>query len=167
MNTSQSHWMTAAVAVVAIVAAACSAAPAHAADDHGHGAATPAKLSLDQGRKWPTDEALRKGMSSIRGIVEPQLVAAHAGKLQPAQYRDLATKVESEVGTIVANCKLEPKADAMLHLVIAQIGAGTDAMAGRDAKRPPVQGLKQVVRAIDDYGRYFDDPGFKPVADRH
>ncbi len=167
MNAKQGNWISAAVAMVAIVAAACAGAPAHAADDHHHGAATPTKLSLDQGRKWPTDESLRNGMSRIRGIVEPQLGAAHAGKLQPAQYRELATKVEAEVGTIVAKCKLEPKADAMLHLVIAQLGAGTDAMAGKDTKRRPVQGLAQVAQAVNDYGRYFDDPGFKLIHDGH
>ena len=167
MNTERGHWISAAIATVAIVAAACSMAPAHAADGHHHGAATPTKLSLDQGRKWPTDESLRNGMGRIRGIVEPQLAAAHAGKLQPAQYRELATKVETEVGGIVANCKLEPKADAMLHLVIAKLGDGTDAMAGKDAKRRPVQGLAQVAQAVNDYGRYFDDPGLKPIRDVH
>ena len=63
MNAKQGNWISAAVAMVAIVAAACAGAPAHAADDHHHGAATPTKLSLDQGRKWPTDESLRNGMS--------------------------------------------------------------------------------------------------------
>lgn len=166
MNARQGNWIST-VATLAIAAAAWSAVPAYAADDHRHDAATPTNLSLDQGRKWPTDDALRNGMGRIRGIVEPQLGAAHAGKLQPAQYRELATKVQTEVGSIVANCKLEPKADAMLHLVIAQLGAGSDAMAGKDAKRRPVQGLGQVVQAVNDYGRYFDDPGFKPIHDGH
>lgn len=167
MNAQKGNWISATVAAVAIVAAVCSVAPAQAADAHHHDAATPTKLSLDQGRKWSTDESLRNGMSRIRGIVEPQLGAAHAGKLQPAQYKELATQVETEVGAIVANCKLEPKADAMLHLVIAQLGAGTDAMAGKDAKRRPVQGLAQVAQAVNDYGRYFDDPGFKPIPGLH
>jgi hypothetical protein len=167
MKAQQGNWMTAAIATVAIVAAACSVAPAHAAGDQHHGAATPTKLSLDQGRKWPTDEPLRQGMDRIRSLVQAQLPAAHAGTLPPAQYRELATKVETEVGAIVANCKLEPKADAMLHAVIAQVGAGTDAMAGKDAKRRPVQGLAQVAQAVNDYGRYFDDPGFKPIRDGH
>ena len=100
---------------------------------HSHDAVTPHELTLNQGRKWATDEPLRAGMGRIRGLVEPQLGAAHAGKLTPAQYRELATQVETEVGRIVANCKLEPKADAMLHLVIADLGAGTDTMAGMPA----------------------------------
>jgi len=106
-------------------------------------------------------------MGRIRGLVEPQLGAAHAGKLTSAQYRELATQVETEVGGIVANCKLEPKADAMLHLVIADIGAGTDAMAGKDAQTRPALGLVKVAQAVNQYGSHFDHPGFKPIRNVH
>ena len=134
---------------------------------HSHDAAAPHKLSLNQGRKWATDEPLRVGMGRIRGLVEPQLGAAHAGKLTPGQYREVATQVETEVGGIVANCRLEPKADAMLHLVIADIGTGTDTMAGKDAKTRPALGLVKVAQAVNQYGSNFDHPGFKPIRNVH
>lgn len=134
---------------------------------HSHEAAAPHKLSLNQGRKWGTDEPLRAGMGRIRNLAEPQLGAAHAGKLTPSQYRELATQVETEVGGIVANCKLEPKADAMLHLVIANIGAGTDMMGGKDAKARPALGLLKVAQAVNGYGSHFDHPGFKPIRNVH
>jgi hypothetical protein len=106
-------------------------------------------------------------MGGIRDLVEPRLGAAHAGKLTPAQYRELAAQVESAVGSIVANCKLEPKADAMLHLVIADIGEGTDAMAGKNPKLRPALGLVKVANAVNQYGNYFDHPGFRPILDVH
>ena len=144
--------------------AARSAGPAMAqAAAHGHDAATPHQLSLNQGRKWATDDALRNGMGRIRGLVEPRLGDAHAGKLTAAQYRELATQIETEVGGIVANCKLEPKADAMLHLVIADLGDGTDAMAGKKAKLPAAQGSAKVALAVNEYGSHFEHPGFKPI----
>jgi hypothetical protein len=153
-------------AAVALVAASVGPILAQTTA-HSHDAATPHKLTLNQGRKWATDEPLRVGMGRIRGLVEPQLGAAHAGKLTPAQYRELATQVETEVGGIVANCKLEPKADAMLHLVIADIGAGTDTMAGKDAKTSPALGLVKVAQAVNQYGSHFDHPGFKPIRNVH
>ena len=134
---------------------------------HDHGAAATSALTLNQGQKWPTDKPLRDGMDRIRGLVEPQLSAAHAGKLGASQYQALAKQIESQVGGIVANCKLEPKADAMLHLVIADIGAGTDAMAGKNAKLPPAQGLLKVAQAVNAYGDHFHHPGFKPIASIH
>lgn len=149
---------------VAVALAATSVGPALAqTTSHSHDAATAHKLTLNQGRKWASDEPLRAGMGRIRGLVEPQLGAAHAGKLTPAQYRELATQVETEVGAIVANCKLEPKADAMLHLVIADIGAGTDTMSGRDTKARPALGLVKIAQAVNQYGSHFDHPGFEPI----
>lgn len=166
MKTLGFQRFTTAVAATAIAAAFASFAPGLAqaqSHDHGHDATAPAKLSLDQGRKWATDAPLRKGMDRIRAIVEPQLAAAHAGKLSPAQYAALASKVEVEVGGIVANCKLEPKADDVLHVLIAEIGAGTDAMSGKAGQQHPEQGLVQVAMAVNGYATHFDHPGFKPI----
>jgi len=166
MKTSNWTLLTAAVAAAAMAAALSVPAFAQTAA-HDHSAAMPHKLTLNEGHKWATDEPLRAGMGRIRGLVEPQLGAAHAGKLTPVQYRELAAQVETEVGGIVANCKLEPKADAMLHLVIADIGAGTDTMAGKDAKARPALGLVKVAQAVNQYGSHFDHPGFKPIRNVH
>jgi hypothetical protein len=152
--------LAAAIAAVVVLAPGVSAAQAtpttHAHAAHG-------KLTLDHGRKWPTDDALRVGMNNIRALVQPQLGPIHTGKLDAAQYAALANGIERQIGDIVANCKLEPKADAMLHLVIADLGAGVDAMAGKSPSVQPFQGATTVVAALDDYGRYFDHPGFKPI----
>jgi hypothetical protein len=166
MKTPKWTLLTTAIAVAAMAAALSVPVLAQTAS-HDHGTATTHKLTLDQGRKWATDEPLRAGMGRIRALVEPQLGTAHAGKLTPAQYGALATQIETEVGAFVANCKLEPKADAMLHLVIADIGAGTDAMAGKDAKLRPALGLVKVAQAVNQYGSHFDHRGFKPIANVH
>lgn len=134
---------------------------------HSHDAAAPHALSLNQGQKWASDEALRQGMNRIRALVAPRLGDAHAGKLKTTQYRDLAKQVETEVAGIVATCKLEPQADAMLHLVIADLGTGIDGMAGKTAKLPPAQGLVKVVQAVNGYASHFEHPGFKPIPTGH
>lgn len=159
--------MAAALTGFAGVPAQAQAQKQAQAQTHSHDEVAPAKLSLDHGRKWATDAPLRDGMSHIRKLVEPQLAPAHAGKLSPAQYAALAGQVEAEVGAIVANCKLEPKADAVLHIVIGQIGAGTDAMAGKSTPQRPAQGLVQVAKAVNDYAGHFDHPGFKPIRNVH
>jgi hypothetical protein len=168
LNMKTERWNLLRTAVAAAAIAAALGAPALAQTAaHDHSAAAPHKLALNQGSKWGTDEPLRAGMGRIRGLVEPQLGAAHAGKLTPAQYRKLATQVETEVGGIVANCKLEPKADAMLHLVIADLGEGTEAMAGKNPKVRPALGLVKVAQAVNEYGSHFDDAGFKPIRIDH
>lgn len=166
MARSIRHLFIGTAAALALVATSVGPAQAQTAA-HRHDAATPHKLTLNQGRKWATDEPLRAGMGRIRGLVEPRLGAAHAGKLTPAQYRELATQIETEVGGIVVNCKLEPEADAMLHLVIADIGAGIDTIAGKDAKTRPALGLVKVAQAVNQYGSHFDHTGFKPIRNVH
>lgn len=162
MRTTVRRRMTAAVAA-AILAGTWAAGAVAQPAPHQHEAAGPQQLGLDQGgRKWATDAPLREGMVRIRGAVEPRLGAAHAGQLGPAEYRQLASQVETEVGGIVANCKLPPKADAMLHLVLADIGVGVEAMNGADAARRP-EGLAKVAQAVNEYGRLFDHPGFRPI----
>jgi hypothetical protein len=130
------------------------------AQTHAHDAAAPARLALDHGRKWPTDAALRAGMENIRKRVVPQLAR---GEANDAEQAKLAAQIERELGTIVAQCKLAPEADAMLHLVIADIGTGVDAMRGKDPAHTPAEGLRHVAHALDQYARHFDHPGFKPI----
>ncbi len=144
------------------LAAASHAAPAHQHEtpaDH----AAPATLQLNAGKKWETDEALRKAMRSIREGVAGSLHEIHENRLPAAGYRALARKVESEVGSIVSNCKLEPKADAQLHLIVADLLAGSEQMAGKVKKTKRQDGAVKVIGALEKYATYFDDPQFKPI----
>lgn len=166
-------WVLSAIVTAAAFAATCApvamaagtAAPAAAhAHDDAHAAA---KLRLDHGKKWTTDAPLREGMTRIRDLVAPKVPAAHAGTMGAAEYAALAAKVEVEVGNIVANCKLAPEADAVLHVVLSDLSGGTGAMAGRTPGTPAQKGLVQVVSAVNEYGRYFEHPGWKPIRAGH
>jgi len=145
-------------------AVAGHAAPAaHTHDAHADHDA-PATLQLNAGKKWGTDEALRKSMDSIRQAVEGSLHDIHENRLPPAGYGALASKVEGEVANIVANCKLEPKADAQLHLVVADLLAGAEQMAGKVKKAKREDGAVKVIGALEKYATYFNDPQFKPIS---
>jgi len=135
--------------------------------DHQHEAGGAAKLTLDNGRKWSTDEPLRQGMSRIRNALEANLPAIHAGKTSPAQFQVLAKKVNGELAFIVKNCKLDPQADAMLHLVLADIIAGADGMAGKDKGLGRREGALKIVRALESYATYFDHPGWQALKTPH
>jgi hypothetical protein len=145
------------------LSAASFAAPAHKHDSHADHAA-PASLQLNAGKKWATDAPLRKSMESIRQSVDASLHQIHENRLAPAGYGALARKVEGEVANIVANCKLEPKADAQLHLIVADLLAGSEEMAGKVKKAKRQDGAVKVIGALEKYATYFDDPQFKPIA---
>ena len=150
------------LSLAATAALALGTLPALAASDaHQHGTtAAPASLALDHGRKWPTDAPLRQRMGEIRALMADRIPAIHAGKLSTADYRVLGAAVEQKVAAIVAECKLPPEADAMLHVVVADLLEGADIMQGK-AGGAPGDGAHKVVAAANNYGRYFDHRGWK------
>ena len=148
--------------VLAAALAFAFAGPAlAAADAHDHGTAGSAALELNQGKKWQTDEPLRQGMTNMRGALAADLKTIHANKATPQQYEALAAKLNGEVAYVVQNCKLDPKADAELHKVIAEVMGGAEAMEGKDPKVNRRAGAVRVVKALNAYGKYFDHPGWR------
>jgi hypothetical protein len=135
-----------------------------ATDQHhaGHAHEPPAKLELDHGKPWATDAPLRKGMGALHAAFAERVEAIHAGTLPAANYRALGAKVETEVAALVAECKLEPKADAVLHVIVAELLAAADVLQGR-APGTPAAGAHRAVAALNDYGRKFDHPQWQPL----
>ena len=101
MNATKGIWKLLAAAGLALGLAAGGslAADAHR-HEHDHGAA-PARLELNNGKKWETDAPLRQGMENIRGAMEAARHGIHDKKYSAAQYGALAKKVNGEVNGIV------------------------------------------------------------------
>lgn len=149
----------------ALACLALAAAPSFAAehDQHAHGhEADTHKLELDHGKKWSTDAPLRQGMSAIRDAVSAEHHAIHGNKASVARYQALAKKVDQQVAYMVANCKLPPEADANLHVILADIIAGSDLMKG-NSKAKAREGAVKVIGALEAYPEYFDHPGWRAI----
>lgn len=143
------------VALLLVLAAVPASAHEHA--HHHHAAPAAKKLTLNAGQPWPTDAPLRQAMGRIRQALAGELPQIHAQRLDAAAYAVLARTVEVEVGNIVADCRLEPAADAQLHLIVADLLAGSRQMAGKKQRQA---GAVKVVQALNNYATYFADPGF-------
>jgi hypothetical protein len=134
-----------------------SAGPALAAGSHDHGHADHgAGPTLNKGAKWETDASLRQGMLAIRDDV----AATHSAPLSEERASRLADKIHHQIEFMIANCKLPADADGQLHLLLARIIEGVEAMKAKEGEK----GLESVVGALRDYGRYFDHPGWKDPA---
>lgn len=118
------------------------------------------KLSLNNGKKWSTDDVVHKGMADIRALMADKTEPSHKGKMKAAEYKTLGTKIETRVTELVEQCKIEPKADAMFHIVLADLHSGARLMQDKNQGKA---GAHKVVRALDAYGVYFDHPGWKPL----
>lgn len=126
-----------------------------AAAEDGH-AGTPSMLRLDQGQPWATDAPLVEGMERIR-------VAVNEAAARPALDTDsaaaLARSVRDQVDFLIANCKLEPDADATLHVFIARLLNAAAAVQKDPASSKGLPELQQVLR---EYPHYFAHPGWQP-----
>ena len=135
---------------------AAGAADAH----HGHeqGGATET-LRLNDGKPWPTDAPLRQAMGEINQALAGALPAIHRQGFGDGEYRALAATVQERVAFMVDHCQLDAQADAMLHLVIAELLAGAEIMDGKTAS-PRHDGALRVRAALKAYGKYFRHPGW-------
>ena len=134
-----------------------SASPASADHAHHHDAA--AGVGLDRppgGGNWATDAPLRQGMEAIHTALAAALPAFEQGELSASEANRLAGTVTSQVQFLLANCKLEPDADAQLHIVIGQMMSAAEAMVGDPAS---ADGVPKLHESMQLYGDYFDHPG--------
>ncbi|MDQ1831623.1 hypothetical protein [Massilia scottii] len=138
-----------------------------AAEAHDHAAGAAQKMTLSAGKKWATDQPLRQGMNAIRLSAAAILPLAHAGKANDAEYGAFATEVTAQVGYIVEHCKLEPRADAQLHIVIGAVMAGVNMAQGKQQGAKRSVGVVKVAHTLNTYGKYFDHPNWKPLALAH
>ena len=130
-----------------------------AQDEHEHEDADAGVLVLDHGAKWATDAPLRSGMEQIRRLIAaPQAAVAAGAPLAPAELQLVAEGVRQQVDGLIRNCKLEPEADAVLHVLIASMLQGAAELEGT---LPLATGLQLVRQAIDQYPQYFSHAGWE------
>lgn len=124
---------------------------------HSHDQQAASGLTLDQGEKWKTDVPLRQGMQSINEAAMNAVPAYHNQTLTKIEGEKLAKDINDQVNYMVANCKLEPAADATLHVLIGDL-----LTAAAEVKKNPLsqQGLPHIVRALQLYPDYFDHQGW-------
>lgn len=128
---------------------------------HDH-AAAPAALRLDDGKKWPTDAALREGMAAIRDAVAAEHDAIVADETGAAGYAALAARLDQHSAYIVKNCRLPAAADAALHVILADVINGASLMKNADPSSRRL-GAEKAINALDLYPQYFSDPGWRPL----
>ncbi len=143
-------------AVLALLANAAYATSEHAHDGNGHAH----EMRLDDGQKWRTDEAARKGMSEIRSAVAAALPQVGQGRYDRASFATLADRVQAQVDYMLTNCRLSEAADAQFHLALDQILDGVATMKDESGQ---ARGVVEILAALDQYRNHFDHPGWEPL----
>lgn len=129
----------------------------HGDKHHQHQAHGAQALKLNGGKKWATDAPLRSAMAHIQGAMSGARERIHNDTLEAQRYDALAVVLQQDVASMVSQCKLAPEADAQLHLVIAELMQGAEAMSGKLPAISRRQGAIQVMNALHNYATFFDD----------
>lgn len=127
---------------------------------HEHGSATQS-MELNAGHKWTIDTPLRQAMNKIHASVTTTLSAIHDGKLTDTQYDAFANGVNDQFTYIVENCKLEPQADAQLHIVLGNMMTGIEIARGKEQGQERETGVIKIAQTMNAYGEYFDHTDWK------
>jgi hypothetical protein len=126
--------------------------------EHEHADAETDALVLNGGNRWATDAPLRNGMEQIRHLIAvPQAAVAAGASLTAAETQRVAEGVRAQIDGLIRNCKLEPAADAVLHVLIAGMLQGVAELA---AEPPSASGLGRIGQALDQYPQYFAHAGW-------
>lgn len=134
--------------------AAAQAHDAHAAPEHAAtGLAALHRDALDQ--PWATDAALRRNMARLRAAV-----AQAPADMDAAAAARVADAVDRAIADLVAQCRLAPEADAVLHILLGEFAAAAQALR---ADAQAAAGRPRLLAALNAYPQYFDDPGFTPL----
>lgn len=151
-----------------LTAALLAPFPSVAENPHAaHGKAEPHQISLNAGKKWESDQPLRHAMNVMRATVARNIDLVHSGKATPATHAAAAKEVNEQVAYMVKNCKLGRKADAQLHIVLADIVGGVETLEGEHAGVAREAGLVSIGHALNTYGSHFAHPGWKPLKLAH
>jgi hypothetical protein len=113
--------------------------------------------------KWPTDEPLRKGMLAIRDLVRLNHSLITHRRMPPDHAARFAAAIKAEADAILATSTLSGEARERLRALLDEVGAGVEAVTGRNANVSPIDGLVRVDEALAGYPRAFDHPGWAPV----
>lgn len=124
---------------------------------HEHGSMEGVKLELNDGQKWATDAPLRQGMDVLHKEIVP-LYKAHKDKsLKAEDAKAYAGTIRTQIDFFFNNCNLEPKADAILHIILADL-----LKAAAVLEKDPLseEGIPAAVHALHAYESHFEHPNF-------
>jgi len=130
--------------------------PASAQHDHAAHAAYDGKQVPMPAVRWHADDTLREGMGRIHQALD-ELRHYEMGHMSEAMAQDRAGLIQDAGAYIFAHCKLRPQQDAVLHEMLVPLLAAAQALKENPKDMGQVAAMR---KAVTDYPRYFDDPGW-------
>lgn len=134
-------------------------------DHHEHGK-TGIVLTLNNGKKWSTDKPLRENMSKIHDHIKSKLGRINKKKMRDDEFKGLGKKIKGNIDAIFANCKLTPKADAQLHIILAEMLSENSKLTGKFSTEEKTVAVMEILKNYKAYLKHFDHSEVKSTKNR-
>lgn len=124
------------------------------AEEHSHShEGRNTQMVLNEGKKWQSDQTLKVNMAALEEKFDFVHKLFETKKVKSSDYKMLAKQIGDSTSQIVKNCKLEPKADATLHVVLGKLLA-----AQENLKNPKkrIVALREIHESLNLYHEYFE-----------
>jgi hypothetical protein len=113
--------------------------------------------------KLQSDEALRKGMSTIRDLaVANQSLITHR-RLPVAAAGRFAADIRAAAADIRANARLDPEASLEIDRLLSRIVAAADAVAETNKSLDPIDAIFEIDDALEAYASRFEHADWRPL----
>lgn len=120
---------------------------------HGHNlSAAGSRANLNNGKKWKSDATLKKNMIAMHKEFDSLHSKFESNKATENDFKSMQATTQKSLDDIFKNCKLEPKADATLHEVLAQLMAAKEKLEKESSQ---AEGLKQMQNGFEMFHQYF------------
>ena len=131
----------------------------HHSEEHAHSAHQTAKeepaaalaLSLDNGKKWPTDEHTRQ--TAARMVAR---IGSTADIHSRQDALDLAADLDKELETLIAGCTMSGKAHDQLHVFLVALFPKVAALKEQTALEELAQTRGEIGSLFSAYEKHFE-----------
>lgn len=120
------------------------------------------EIELNDGRKWDTDDSLRRGMNAIRHAFVSIHEEVRTGKAGAFDYQYLSDAITVQLDTTSNIVRLNPEARAQAEIIFANLRHAAELLTDSDR---PTDGMHLIHDVFVAYGETFEHPGWDPVPD--
>lgn len=111
------------------------------------------QLTLNDGKKWEIDQVMNENMSKIMKENTRLASLKSAKEVTTKDYNKLSELIATSAHNIVTKCKLEPKADEVFHIILADLYIVSEHL--KDSKKPQ-HAIEKLNETLSSYQKYFN-----------
>lgn len=143
------HFAILLLVAAAFAFAACGHDDNHPANDHAHGEAAGATLTLNDGKKWQADQHTNEAMAGIRQALADQPAASIE------ELNALGKELKIRVDALVQGCTMTGPEHEQLHVFLNDFIPAVQHLAAETDHAKAKEAHQHVSHLAEEYDKHF------------